>query len=173
MSERGICAEAIAAVASIELKKDESAILALAEELRAELRVYTAEELLELPGEYEDSAFVRRMTGVGNICERAAAAVFLKILVHKTRYRGVTLALSMKQPRLRFPERSSFLLITGGAWQGKRHFAERLIAGGRLSPEGVLYVEEKRLQRWTEPGAQCGAGCGRCRGGAAWGACRH
>lgn len=50
--------------------------------------MYTAEELLELPGEYEDSAFVRRMTGVGNICERAAAAVFLKILVHKTRYRG-------------------------------------------------------------------------------------
>lgn len=151
LSERGICAEAISAVASIELKKNEPAILALAEELRAEFRVYTAEELLELPGEYEDSAFVRRTTGVGNVCERAAAAVFPEILVHKTRYRGVTLALSMKRPRLRFPERSSFLLITGGAWQGKRRFAERLIAGGRLSAEGVFYVEEKRLQRWTEP----------------------
>ena len=34
--------------------------------------------LLQAPGEYEESAFVKQTVGVGNVCERAAALTCVK-----------------------------------------------------------------------------------------------
>ncbi|MEY8338386.1 cobalt-precorrin 5A hydrolase [Lachnospiraceae bacterium 62-35] len=70
---RQIDKRSIYRVGSIDKKAEEKGILALAERLGAEFLTYTAKELLDIPGEFQESEFVRQTVGVGNVCERAAA----------------------------------------------------------------------------------------------------
>lgn len=87
-------------MASIDLKKDEPGLLGLAEKIQAPFRTYQARELLELEGEFTESAFVARTTGVGNVCERAAlksvseTAAGGRIICGKQVVSGVTVALA-------------------------------------------------------------------------------
>ena len=62
----------IYALASIDLKKNEAGMLALAESFSVPFLTYTAEELSKAEGEFTPSEFVREKTGVDNVCERAA-----------------------------------------------------------------------------------------------------
>ena len=62
------------AVCSIDLKGDEPGLLALCGELGLPLTTYTARELEAVPGEFSASPFVAEITGVDNVCERAALA---------------------------------------------------------------------------------------------------
>ncbi|MCI6468279.1 MAG: cobalamin biosynthesis protein [Faecalicatena sp.] len=62
----------IEAFASIELKKDEEGILALAEAYEVPFYVFSAEELKTIETVSSHSAFVEQTTGVDNVCERAA-----------------------------------------------------------------------------------------------------
>lgn len=70
--ERGILPEAVAAAASISLKRDEEGLLRFCEAHGWKLRFFDAEELRQLEGSFTASEFVRRRTGVENVCERAA-----------------------------------------------------------------------------------------------------
>ena len=62
----------LSAIASIDLKKDEPALHALAAQWRLPVMTFSAEELECVPGTYTDSEFVKKTAGVGNVCERAA-----------------------------------------------------------------------------------------------------
>ena len=62
----------VQALASIDLKKDEPALLALAEKYRIPFTVYSAEELAKIREVTSRSEFVERTAGVDNVCERAA-----------------------------------------------------------------------------------------------------
>lgn len=92
----GIFRESICKIASIDLKKDETGILELAESYQVPFITYTAEELKKAVCEdgFAESAFVESITGVGNICERSAllAAGVQKLLIPKTARNGVTVA---------------------------------------------------------------------------------
>ncbi|MBQ6469121.1 MAG: cobalamin biosynthesis protein [Lachnospiraceae bacterium] len=73
LAECGISVREIRAAASIDIKKEEEGILAFCRKYKLPYLVFSAEELLAAPGEYEESAFVKETVGVGNVCERAAA----------------------------------------------------------------------------------------------------
>lgn len=88
--------KAVASLATIDIKRDEKSILALAKNLGAELELYTAAELNRVPGEFEASEFVKKTTGTDNVCERAAAASGGAIVIHKTKGSGVTIAAAVK-----------------------------------------------------------------------------
>lgn len=96
LKEYGIFRESVKQIASIDLKKEESGILALAEELGVPFITYTAEELRQVESEdgFAESEFVRSVAGVGNVCERAAlkGAGVKRLLIHKTARDGVTIA---------------------------------------------------------------------------------
>lgn len=64
--------EAVAAIATIDLKKDEAGLLALARLRGVPLLTYSAEELKKVAGSFTPSSFVNSVTGVDNVCERAA-----------------------------------------------------------------------------------------------------
>ena len=91
--------ESICAVASIELKKDEAGLHALAEDLGVPFHVYTAEELEQAESEdgFTESGFVKNVTGVGNVCERSALrlAGTRRLLIRKTAGNGMTLAAAL------------------------------------------------------------------------------
>lgn len=92
----GIFRESICKIASIDLKKDETGILELAESYQVPFLTYPAEKLKKAVCEdgFAESAFVESVTGVGNICERSAllAAGVQKLLIPKTARNGVTVA---------------------------------------------------------------------------------
>ena len=88
--------EAAAGVATIDLKKDEPGLLAFCARRGLPLTTYSAEALAAVEGDFTPSAFVRGITGVDNVCERAAAAAGGRIIVPKQANNGVTAAVARK-----------------------------------------------------------------------------
>lgn len=72
LEENGLKPDQLECAASIDLKKDEPAVLALAEEYGIPFITYPAEKLREISSVTSSSAFVEQTTGVDNVCERAA-----------------------------------------------------------------------------------------------------
>ena len=102
LEERGIDPAAICCAASIDLKKDEEGLLAFCRRRGWPVRFYTAEELKALPGDFTPSEFVAKITGVDNVCERAALMGAERLIVHKTALNGVTVALAAEKREVRF-----------------------------------------------------------------------
>lgn len=72
LEENGLKPDQLECAASIDLKKEEPAILALTEEYRIPFVTYPAEKLREIMAVTSSSSFVEQTTGVDNVCERAA-----------------------------------------------------------------------------------------------------
>lgn len=95
--------EAVKDVSSIDLKQDEAALHILSELNGWPLAFYTAEELRAVEGAFTPSQFVRSVTGVDNVCERAAVKRSGgRILVPKTAMDGVTVAVAEEPFVIRF-----------------------------------------------------------------------
>lgn len=94
LKERRILPEAVRAAASIDLKKEEEGLHAFCMEREIPFFTYPAEELLALPGAFSQSRFVKSVTGVDCVCERAAlkAARDGTLIVPKTAVGPVTVA---------------------------------------------------------------------------------
>ena len=83
----------VCAVATIDIKRDEEGLLGFARAHKLPLHFYSAEELAAVPGEFSASELVSRVTGVDNVCARAAAACSGGRLIMKKNTRdGVTAA---------------------------------------------------------------------------------
>ena len=93
---------AIKCAASIDLKAEESGLLAFCQEWKLPVTFYSAEELKAVPGEFTPSAFVQSITGVDNVCERAALIGAEKLIVKKTARNGVTVALAQEHWEVHF-----------------------------------------------------------------------
>lgn len=72
LEENQIYPQAVAWLASIDIKKEEPGLLALAEKMGIPFETFSSEELLAVKGEFTASSFVRRTVGVDNVCERSA-----------------------------------------------------------------------------------------------------
>lgn len=91
ISRRALCR-----VCSIDLKANEPGLLEACRVLGLPLTTYPAEELAALPGPFTPSAFVQSVTGVDNVCERAAVkGSGGALLAPKYAKNGVTLALAL------------------------------------------------------------------------------
>ncbi|WP_081668307.1 precorrin-4 C(11)-methyltransferase [Butyrivibrio sp. MC2013] len=116
INENGIYSYAINSIASIDIKKDEEGLIEFAGELGLKIEFYSAGELDALSGDFTDSDFVRKVTGTGNVCERAALMSVIRhagdqdadtdghdesaggrIICRKYARDGVTLALAIPQ----------------------------------------------------------------------------
>ena len=101
LEDAGIDPRAVVALASIDLKKQEAGILAYSYESGVPFVTYTAEELRTVEGAFAGSSFVQSVTGVANVCERAAAYAagrsgHAEVLVHKTIHGNVTTAVAVE-----------------------------------------------------------------------------
>lgn len=108
LTELDLDVRAIRSLNSVDLKKDEKALLMLAEKYGIEFKTFSAEELMEAElhtdAEMSHSELVSRVAGAGNVCERAAVmgAVMgatgsesdIYIIMKKTKRNGVTIAVS-------------------------------------------------------------------------------
>lgn len=103
LNEHQIKEEMVAKMASIDRKQTERGLLYYEAKHRVCFVTYTAEELLQMEGEFRESAFVESVTGVSNVCERAAmcaAGEAATLVVPKVARDGMTLAISKRKERI-------------------------------------------------------------------------
>lgn len=95
LKKYNITYEEILAVVSIDIKKDEEAIIKLAKEYNVPFITYSSEVLQNVAGDFNKSDFVKKVTGVDNVCERAVKAYNenIEMVMKKIAYNGVTLAI--------------------------------------------------------------------------------
>lgn len=93
----GLAAACITAAASIDLKAHEPGLLEFCRAHGWPVQFYSAAQLQNAPGQFTPSAFVRSVTGVDNVCERAAVlAAGGTIILPKQAGGGVTFALALR-----------------------------------------------------------------------------
>lgn len=103
LQDQHICPEAVRNLYTIDLKKDEAGLLFFAREAGLSLTFYSADELKHTTGDFTSSSFVKDVTGVDNVCERAAvlgAGTGSQLIVKKSVYEGITFAAAV--PRISF-----------------------------------------------------------------------
>lgn len=103
LEEAGITWEQVRLIASIDRKKEEHAILALAHKKGIPFVVFDAETLMQVKGEFQGSSFVKEQVGVDNVCERAAIAAGkdgVELVKRKQAENGMTLAIAKEEWRL-------------------------------------------------------------------------
>lgn len=96
-AETKLAPQSIAAAASIDLKKDELGLAEFGQKQGWPVTFYAADELRAAPGQFAHSDFVQSITGVDNVCERAAVlAAGGPVWAHKWARDGVTFAVALR-----------------------------------------------------------------------------
>ncbi len=97
-SEENLFFESVLNVSTIDIKKEETGLLEFCKETGLELLFYSAEELKKAKGSFIQSEFVSKVTGVDNVCERAAclSSENGKAVVKKRSLNGVTISVYEK-----------------------------------------------------------------------------
>lgn len=96
LSQAGLDIRAAACAASIDLKKDEPGLLEFCQSYGLPLYTYSAEQLRQAPGTFQHSDMVQQVTGVDNVCERAAVLAGGTLTVPKRAANGVTVAVARR-----------------------------------------------------------------------------
>lgn len=108
LEEKDLSIYSICDMSSIDLKKDEEGLLEFSRKYGIEFHTYSAKQLNEAKGEFVSSPFVKSITGVDNICERALVYNCqkdnknIRIIQKKLPVDGVTLALGIEDWSVRF-----------------------------------------------------------------------
>lgn len=102
LSEHDIDKRAVKCISSIDIKSGEKGLLDYAEHNNLLINFYSAEELNNLDGDFTSSEFVKGITGVDNVCERAAMIGAEHLLVRKNAVNGVTIAAAIEHMEVHF-----------------------------------------------------------------------
>ncbi len=84
----------VCSVNTIDLKRDETAILMFAEKYDIPLQFFSAEQLMNVSGSFGRSDFVLKTTGADNVCERSACSDGAEIVAPKYAEKGMTIAIA-------------------------------------------------------------------------------
>ena len=107
LAKAGCHPAAVKQVCSIDLKTNEHGILEFCCRHALPYRTFSAAALAAVPGKFTGSAFVKRVTGVDNVCERSAVLGSGKdgrLITQKYAGHGVTMALAIEPYVLRLCE---------------------------------------------------------------------
>lgn len=105
MASHGLDIRCVKSVASIDLKAQEPGLLEVCRNHGWPVEFYTPEELKALSGPFTPSDFVSQVTGVDNVCERAACMKGQQLIVKKTARCGVTVGAAAEHWEVSFWEK--------------------------------------------------------------------
>ena len=99
LENENISMQAVKVVASIELKRNEQGIVGFCESHDLPFITYESAELEALEGDFTKSDFVNEITGVDNVCERAAVlgSNYGELIVKKQAKDGITIAIAIEE----------------------------------------------------------------------------
>lgn len=107
LQQLGIRQEAIAAIASIDEKREETGLCELAVQYGVAFLTFSKKRLQAMEGIFTGSAFVAAHMGVDNVCERAALAACQgtgRLILPKTAQQGMTIAIAEQDWSVNFGE---------------------------------------------------------------------
>ncbi len=107
MKRSGCHPAAVRQVCSIDRKQDEPGILAFCDRHGLPFITYSAKELDAVEGVFDASAFVKNVTGVGNVCERSAVlggGKGSRLIAGKDAGNGIAMALARSPYAVRFED---------------------------------------------------------------------
>lgn len=93
------------ALCTIDIKREENAILTFCHNHYIPPQFYSAAELMALKGQFTSSEFVLKTTGADNICERSAMVMGKRLLVKKQAMNGMTFAAAKAPVKIDFNRR--------------------------------------------------------------------
>ncbi|MBM7870825.1 cobalt-precorrin 5A hydrolase [Clostridium pascui] len=93
LKEQNIDARAIKCIATVEVKKDERAIIELSKYLDCDIKIFTIEEIKKVQHKYEGSAFVEKTLGITSVCEPSIELAGGTVEISKMKLDGMTLAI--------------------------------------------------------------------------------
>lgn len=102
LEELSIDVSRVIGIASIDIKKDEEALVGLAKSIDVPFVTFTAQELQNVTGDFEESAFVERTVGVSDVSARSAKALGRcgNFILKKKKENGMTLSIFEKYKRV-------------------------------------------------------------------------
>ncbi|WP_338597771.1 cobalt-precorrin 5A hydrolase [Clostridium baratii] len=95
--ENNLDKRSVRLIASIDVKKNEKAILDLAKELNSKLKFYTKEEIMTVEEKYEGSSFVKATVGVSCVSEPVVDISGGEIIIEKIKNNGMTLTVGIEK----------------------------------------------------------------------------
>lgn len=95
--ENNLDKRSVRLIASIDVKKNEKAILDLAKELNSKLKFYTKEEIMTVEEKYEGSSFVKATVGVSCVSEPVVDLSGGEIIIEKIKNNGMTLTVGIEK----------------------------------------------------------------------------
>ncbi|GAA0078405.1 cobalt-precorrin 5A hydrolase [Clostridium sp. CTA-5] len=84
-------------IVSIDIKKNERAIINLSKTLKCEFNTFSVEQIKKVEDKFEKSNFVLKNVGVYNVCEPCVDLAGGKIIVNKIKDNGITLCIGIRE----------------------------------------------------------------------------
>lgn len=102
LTENGISVTDVFGIASIDIKKDEPAILDYCKDNGIDIYIYSSKALSEVEGSFDESEFVNKITGVSNVSERSAALLGGRgeFILKRKAENGVTVSIYKMKKRI-------------------------------------------------------------------------
>jgi cobalt-precorrin 5A hydrolase len=97
LKEYNIDKKSVKAIATVEIKKDEKAIIELARYLGCELKIFSIDEIKKVQHHYEGSDFVEKNIGVRAVCEPCVELMDAELLTDKMKCSGMTLCIGQQK----------------------------------------------------------------------------
>lgn len=95
LEKYNLAPEAVASVSTVEIKKNEKALNALAEFFNCPLKIHTIDEIKTVEGRYKGSDFVKKTIGVRAVCEPCTELEGSRLITDKISFEGITLCIGV------------------------------------------------------------------------------
>ncbi|MBP1889617.1 cobalt-precorrin 5A hydrolase [Clostridium moniliforme] len=93
LKENNYDERAVKIIGSIDVKKNEQAIIDLAKYFNCEFKTFNKDEINSVDCDYEESDFVFKTVGVKGVCEPVVHLLGGEVTLKKTKYEGMTLSI--------------------------------------------------------------------------------
>lgn len=93
LKDKNLDERAVKTIATVEVKKDEEAILKLAEYFHCELKIFSLDEIKKVHNKYEGSDFVEKTIGVRAVSEPCVELLGAKLITDKIKVNGMTVCI--------------------------------------------------------------------------------
>ena len=118
LEDHRLAAGSLTCLATIDIKRDEAGLVALAEEMALPLKFYSREQLDRVRGVANPSAMVKKHVGVDSVCEAAAilGTDNGRLIVPKQRTKNVTVAIARRASLSSGSGRAAWTTSPSGRW---------------------------------------------------------
>lgn len=105
LNNHNISVNQVCCLTTVDLKKDEPAMIKFCRKYGITMTTFTSEQLMEIQGDFSHSEFVMQTVGTDNVCERSVSAAGGRLIIKKQSGEGATFAAGVREISIDFERR--------------------------------------------------------------------